>query len=62
MRMPAGCMQWSENAKTPCARIMTVMIVPEGASPRSYWENFGSSFFNAAYIELNSDEAQKLKK
>ena len=62
MRMPAGCMQWSENPKTPCARIMAVMIVPESASPRWYWENFGSSFLNAAYIELNSDEAQKLKK
>ena len=57
MRMPDKCMQWSENAKTPCARIMAVMIVPEGASPRWYWENFGSSFLNAAYIELNSDEA-----
>ena len=41
---------------------MAVMIVPEGASPRWYWDNFGSSFLNAAYIELNSDRGQKLKK
>ena len=62
MRMPVGCMQWSENAKTPCARMMAVMIIPEGASPRWYWDHFGSSFLNSAYIELNSDEGQKLKK
>ena len=62
MRMPVGCMQWSENAKTPCTRIMAVTIVPEGASLRWYWDNFGSFFLNAAYIELNSDEGQKLKK
>ena len=62
MRMPIGFMQWSENAKTPCARIMAVMIALEGASSRWYWENFGSSFLNAAYIKINSDEAQKLKR
>ena len=62
MRMPDKCMQWSENAKTPCARMMAVMIVPEGASPKWYWDHFGASFLNAAYIELNSDEGQKLKK
>ena len=62
MRMPVGCMQCSENPKTPCARIMAVLIVPESADPRWYWKNFGSSFLNSAYIELNSDEGQKLKK
>ena len=62
MRMTAGYMQWSENPKTPCARIVAVMMVPESASPRWYWEKFGSSFLNVAYIEINSDEAQKMKK
>ena len=61
MRMSAGYMQWSGNAKTLCARIMTVMIVPEDASPRWYWDNFRLSFLTTAYIELNSDEVQKLK-
>ena len=37
MRIPAGYMQWSENAKTPCTRIMAVIIVLEGVSPRWYW-------------------------
>ena len=58
MRMPVGCMQWSEKAKTQCARMMAVMIGPEGASPRWYCEHFGLSFLNSAYIELNSDEGQ----
>ena len=62
MRMPLGCMQWSENAKTPCAKTMAVVTVPEGASRRWDWDHYGSSFLNAAYIELNSDRGQKLKK
>ena len=60
-RLPKGWEKWSVNHKTPCARVMSVVKVPPAVGAEWYWERYGSSFFNTAYVELGSEDANKLR-
>ena len=60
-RLPKGWEKWSVNHKTPCARVMSVVKMPPAVGAKWYWETYGASFFNTAYVELESEDANKLR-
>ena len=58
-RLPKGWEKWSVNHKTSCSRVMSVVKVPPAVGAEWYWERYGSSFFNTAYVELGSEDGNK---
>ena len=61
-RLPPGWAKYSDNPKTPCARIMKEVITPSTTSRVFYWNTKVVSYVSKSYSELAGTDIARLLK
>ena len=61
-RLPPGWAKYSDNPKTPCARIMKEVITPSTTSTVFYWNTKVVSYVSKSYSELAGTDIARLLK
>ena len=61
-RLPRGWANFSDNPKTPCARIMEKVVTPPGTSRAYYWKTKVVYYVSKAYLELAGIDTARLLK
>ena len=61
-RLPGGWAKYSDNPKTPCARIMKEVVTPSGTNRVFYWNTKAVSYVSKSYSELVGTDIARLLK
>ena len=61
-RLPGGWAKYSDNPKTPCARIMKEVVTPSGTNRVYYWNTKVVSYVSKSYSELAGTDIARLLK
>jgi hypothetical protein len=58
--MPKKCQKWSENSKSICQRIMSIVALPSGFIPKDYWMGVARSLANKKMCAMRSNIKKSL--
>ena len=58
--MPEKWQKWSDNSKSICQRIMSIVGFPSGFTPEDYWMGVAQSFVNDKFCSKHTEIKQGL--